>query len=259
MKRYREIYKTTLKKKSCRPILTNPTLDETMYLRLKASKGSNASKANIDSTEKALKKLPFKVLDLMKPLLFLADRKKLKRKSKSDSVAIKVALRLWATLFRDIMKLRRRNILSSLPRVHRTAGTRWYLVWWRGPVWTKKPKKSRWRGEILSHLIRNCQEKKKTSSTKDQPTASSSQLIKSNNHSSSTPRDGFVSISSYSFGWRIISGFVDVWRQTTSDSRDCATRSYFGFYLTQRSSGSPVTPWWMLNKIVFVLRKSHFY
>ena len=27
MKRYREIYKTTLKKKSCRPILTNPTLE----------------------------------------------------------------------------------------------------------------------------------------------------------------------------------------------------------------------------------------
>ena len=112
VKKCREIYKPTLKRKA--DLLTNPTLDESIYIRLKAAKGSNATKANIDPTEKALKKLSFKVLDLVKPLLFLASHEKSKRKSKSDGNAVKIAIRLWATLFRDIIRSRRHNILSQV-------------------------------------------------------------------------------------------------------------------------------------------------
>ncbi len=76
----REIYKPKLKRKS--DLLINPTLDESIYLRLKALKGSNAAKANIDPTEKAYRKLSFKVLDLVKSLLFLAGRLNLRSRSR---------------------------------------------------------------------------------------------------------------------------------------------------------------------------------
>ena len=108
IRKCREIYKPTLKRKA--ELLTNPTLDESVYIRLKAAKGSNAIKANIDPTEKALKKLSFKILDLVKPLLFLVSRERLK----SDGKAIKIAIRLWAILFRDIIRSRRQNILSQV-------------------------------------------------------------------------------------------------------------------------------------------------
>lgn len=57
---------------------------------------------------------------------------------------------------------------------------------------------------------------KKSSSTKDQPAGPSGQFNKSNNHSNPGSRDGYVSISPYSFGGRI-SRFVDVWRTITGD------------------------------------------
>ncbi|KAK4037685.1 hypothetical protein OUZ56_029716 [Daphnia magna] len=57
-----------------------------IYLRLKASKGSYA--ANIDPTEKVFKKLSFKVLDLVEPMLFLADRSRLRSRTKNDSKAL---------------------------------------------------------------------------------------------------------------------------------------------------------------------------
>ncbi|XP_045030378.1 uncharacterized protein LOC123472583 [Daphnia magna] len=112
IKKCREMYKPTLKRKA--NILINPSLDESVFLRLRTFKGSHATKANIDPTEKTLRKLSFKILDLVKPLLFLAGRRKLRRKSKSDSIAIKIALRLWATLLRDVIKTRRHNILSQV-------------------------------------------------------------------------------------------------------------------------------------------------
>ncbi|KAK4030611.1 hypothetical protein OUZ56_023877 [Daphnia magna] len=58
VKACREAFKPTLKRKS--EFLVNPTLDESIYLRLKASKNSNASNTNIDPTEKTLKKLSLK-------------------------------------------------------------------------------------------------------------------------------------------------------------------------------------------------------
>ncbi|EFX68765.1 hypothetical protein DAPPUDRAFT_259675 [Daphnia pulex] len=193
-------------------ILTNPTLDESIYLRLKASKGSNATKANIDPTEKALKKQSFKVLDLVKPLLFLSNRSKLKRKSKSNSVTIKVALRLWSTLFRHIMKSRRHNILSQ--------------DCWNAMICGQAGEDLFGR-KFLRHLVEEAKSQatlegiakknKKSSSTKDQPAGPSGQFNKSNNHSNPRSRDGYVSISPHSFGGRI-SRFVDVWRTITGDS-----------------------------------------
>ncbi|KZS05645.1 Uncharacterized protein APZ42_031115 [Daphnia magna] len=112
VKACREAFKPTLKRKS--EFLVNPTLDESIYLRLKVSKNSNASKTNIDPTEKTLKKLSYKILDLIKPLLYLASRANLKKRKKSDFIATQSAIRLWATLFRDIIKSRKQNILAQV-------------------------------------------------------------------------------------------------------------------------------------------------
>jgi hypothetical protein len=49
-------------------------MDESIYLRLKASRNSNATKTNKDPTEKTLKKLSYKILDLINPLWYLASR-----------------------------------------------------------------------------------------------------------------------------------------------------------------------------------------
>jgi hypothetical protein len=177
VKKCRDIYKPTLKRKA--DLLTNPTLDESIYIRLKAAKGSNATKANIDPTEKALKKLSFKVLDLVKPLLFLASREKSKRKSKSDGNAVKIAVRLWATLFRDIIRSRRHNILSQVyPE---------YLgLLERDDIWSDGD--NLFGRKFLKHLVEEAKSqatlasisKKKTPShSKDQP-ASASQQKKTN-------------------------------------------------------------------------------
>jgi len=72
IKKYMEIYKLTLKRKA--DLLTNLSLDESIYIRLRAAKDSNATKANVDLKEKVLMKPSFKIFDFVKPLLFLASR-----------------------------------------------------------------------------------------------------------------------------------------------------------------------------------------
>ena len=108
----RESFKVKLKGKS--DLLINPVLDEAFYQRLKQRKGSNACKANIEPLEKIYRNQCYKGIDLAKPLLFLSSRSKLKKKTKADDKAIRVALKLWATLYRDIMQARRKNILSQV-------------------------------------------------------------------------------------------------------------------------------------------------
>lgn len=112
VKKDRESFKPKLARKS--ELLINPELDESFYYRLKTLKNSKATKSNIDPIEKIYRSQTFKILDLAKPLLFLHSRGKLRKKTKSDSRAIKIALRLWATLLNDITKARRRNILSQI-------------------------------------------------------------------------------------------------------------------------------------------------
>jgi hypothetical protein len=164
-------------------------------------KKSNATKANIDPTEKVLKKLSFKVLDLVKPLLFLAGRSRLKRKSKSDSMAIRIALRLWATLFRDIIKSRRNNILSQVyPE---------YLgLLDRDDIWSGG--EDLFGKGFLKHLVEEAKSqaalegipKIKSTPSKDKQAASTSQR-RSTNHFNSVPREGYVTVSPISFGGQI--------------------------------------------------------
>ena len=108
----RESFKPKLKSKE--GILTNPTLDEDLYTKLKAVKRSNASKANIDPLEKEFHKFFFRVLDLAKPLIYLSSRQKIKRKSKKDVLVIRTALKLWTSLYHDILATRRRNIMTQV-------------------------------------------------------------------------------------------------------------------------------------------------
>ena len=75
----REAFRPKLKKNA--DLLINPNLDEAFYTRLIAVKSSSAAKANIDPIEKIYRNQTFKILDLVKPLLFLARRIKKKKKS----------------------------------------------------------------------------------------------------------------------------------------------------------------------------------
>lgn len=108
----REAYRPKLKK--CPDLLVNPSLDEAFYIRLRSIKSSSASKANIDPVEKIYRNQTYKILDLVKPLMFLASRVQKKKKTKADSRAIRTAVKLWAVLYHDVTSARRRNILSQI-------------------------------------------------------------------------------------------------------------------------------------------------
>jgi hypothetical protein len=108
----REAYRPKLKK--CPDLLVNPSLDEAFYIRLRSIKSSSASKANIDPVEKIYRNQTYKILDLVKPLMFLASRVQKKKKTKADSKAIRTALKLWAVLYHDVTSARRKNILSQI-------------------------------------------------------------------------------------------------------------------------------------------------
>ncbi|EFX70828.1 hypothetical protein DAPPUDRAFT_327777 [Daphnia pulex] len=108
----REAFRPKLKKNA--DLLINPNLDEAFYIRLKTVKSSSAAKANIDPIEKIYRNQTFKILDLVKPIMFLASRIKKKKKSRADAKAVKTALKLWAVVYHDITSARRRNILTQI-------------------------------------------------------------------------------------------------------------------------------------------------
>ena len=56
----------------------------------------------------------YKILDLVKHLMFLASRVQKKKKTKADSLAIRTALKLWAVLYHDVTSARRKNILFQI-------------------------------------------------------------------------------------------------------------------------------------------------
>ena len=97
VKAAREAFQPSLKrdkKNDGSDIFTNPKLDESLYSALKKARNSSASVINIDPQEKIYRKQSDLVLDLGKPLLFMASRSKNKKKSKADSIALKSALML---------------------------------------------------------------------------------------------------------------------------------------------------------------------
>ncbi|KZS08384.1 Uncharacterized protein APZ42_027687 [Daphnia magna] len=183
----------------------------------KIKKSSNATKANIDPTEKVLKKLSFKVQDLIKPLLFLAGRSRLRRRRKSDSKAIKDALRLWATLFHDILKSRRHNNLSQVY-------PKYMGLLDRDDIWSGG--EDLFGRKFLKHLVEEAKaqatlegiakKKKKIWLPNDHPVASTSQFKKPQNYFNNGPRDGYVTVSPYSFGGRI-SRYISALPKITGD------------------------------------------
>ena len=51
---------------------------------------------------------------MAKPPFYLSGRQKIKRKSKKDVLAIRTALKLWASLYHEILATRRRNIVTQV-------------------------------------------------------------------------------------------------------------------------------------------------
>ena len=102
--------------KGNRVSLKVPELDESLYIRLKTIKKSTASKANIDSVEKAWRQFQYKIFDLGKPMLFLNSIKKGKSSKKTNDQVKKAgrcAMKLWSVLVREVNKIRRLNILHQ--------------------------------------------------------------------------------------------------------------------------------------------------
>jgi hypothetical protein len=95
-------------------LLTNPSLDEAFYIRLKSVKNSAAAKNNIDPLEKVYRNQTYKLIDAVKPLMFLASRIGRKKKSRKDTLAVRAALKLWAVLYNDVTTASRCNILSQI-------------------------------------------------------------------------------------------------------------------------------------------------
>ena len=81
-------------------MLVNPSLDEAFYSRLRSIRSSLASKANIDPVEKIYRNQTYKILDLVKPLMFQASR--VQKKTKAVSNSIRKTLTLRAVLYHDI-------------------------------------------------------------------------------------------------------------------------------------------------------------
>ncbi|KZS12013.1 Uncharacterized protein APZ42_023097 [Daphnia magna] len=101
-------YSPTFEKKSAK--LQCPSLDDCLYQRLMLIKGSSASKSSIYSNKRPLYKLQQKVLEVTKPLLFLANERVEKE---SHHEAIRDALQLLGDSFHEITQQRRHNILRQ--------------------------------------------------------------------------------------------------------------------------------------------------
>lgn len=121
VKAAREAFKPSVEKLDKRydasNLFTNPRLDETLYAALKSVKNSSAAVANIDPQEKVYRRQTDLILDMAKPLFFLVNKSKFKKKS-SDALALKSLTMLWCHLFKDISTARRLNILSQVHPNH---------------------------------------------------------------------------------------------------------------------------------------------
>ena len=94
------------------------TMMGNFYEKLKVATKSQASKSNIDPTEKLLRQLHFKAADLGKPLLFLCrragERQRSRRTAKEEKIAARHAIKLLAIILGKLKFLRRSNILKQL-------------------------------------------------------------------------------------------------------------------------------------------------
>jgi len=90
--------------------LVVPTLDDAVYQRLMVVKKSKAGKSSIDLHEKDLFKVQQKVLDAIKPILFLSNEK---LENDVHHEAVKTALSLMGEAFFSLTDARRHTILRQ--------------------------------------------------------------------------------------------------------------------------------------------------
>lgn len=88
-------------------------LDDAFYEKLKIVKLSMKLKENIDSRGTDWREVQFKVLDIVRPILFIWGTSKV-----SGKKAAKAAIRLWAHAHFSITALRRKNILKQTHPTH---------------------------------------------------------------------------------------------------------------------------------------------
>ena len=120
VKAAREVFKPSVvkdKKYDVSNLFVNRRVDETLHAALKSVKNFSASVANIDPQEKVYRRQTDLVLDMGKPLLFLVNKCKFKKKS-SKALALKSLSMLWAHLLRDVTSARRVNILTQTHQNH---------------------------------------------------------------------------------------------------------------------------------------------
>ncbi|KAI9555929.1 hypothetical protein GHT06_018466 [Daphnia sinensis] len=83
-------------------------LDDSVYRRLKELKNSAATKEKIDNKENEMRAVQFKILDLVRPILFICE-------TSEESVrnAAKVAIKQWAHAFFTSTDYRRNSLLKQ--------------------------------------------------------------------------------------------------------------------------------------------------
>lgn len=86
-----------------------PEMDEAIYLELQIVKRSSVSKEKIDRHESELRVVQNKVLDVIRPLLFIWNSSK----DREIKQAVKTAIYLWAHAHFSLTALRRKNVLKQ--------------------------------------------------------------------------------------------------------------------------------------------------
>jgi hypothetical protein len=89
--------------------LLNPEMDDSVYRRLKELKNSVATKEKIDNKEMEMRAMQFKILDIVRPMLFIWET------AQEETVrdAAKVAIKQWAHAFFACTDFRRNNLLKQ--------------------------------------------------------------------------------------------------------------------------------------------------
>jgi hypothetical protein len=89
--------------------LLNPEMDDSVYRRLKELKISVATKEKIDNKEMEMRAMQFKILDIVRPMLFIWET------AQEETVrdAAKVAIKQWAHAFFACTDFRRNNLLKQ--------------------------------------------------------------------------------------------------------------------------------------------------
>ncbi|KZS04662.1 uncharacterized protein LOC116927497 [Daphnia magna] len=89
--------------------LLNPEMDDSVYRRLKELKNLVATKEKIDNKESEMRAMQFKILDIVRPMLFIWET----AQEETARDAAKVAIKQWAHAFFACTDFRRNNLLKQ--------------------------------------------------------------------------------------------------------------------------------------------------